>query len=107
MPKEKHITKYECSICGKTYSTLEQATKCESRPVRQDKGVKIGDEVLILNGAGQGKKAKVRRTYVVDMEWGHYAWDRYWHTVSVEADIIGEYGTRNLTFDSYEPVRKS
>ncbi len=95
-------TEYVCEICGTHYGTAEAALLCESKPVSQDKGVKIGDVVLITSGDGTGKKAKVKARRVLSREYGHYQWERYWHTVSLEADVINSWGTRFLTFDSYE-----
>jgi hypothetical protein len=102
--KTKHITPYECEICGARYSTADVAKKCESKPLSQDKGVNVGDEVLITSGDGKGEKATVERILVYDMEWGHYAWERYWHTIGLVANLNESPGSRQLTFDSYEPV---
>ena len=95
-------TQYKCGICGAVYDTVGGATRCEEKPLSADKGVKVGDEVLITNGDGTGKRAKVTSVSVLDKEWGHYAWERYWHTVVIHADIIDGFGSRMLTFDSYE-----
>jgi hypothetical protein len=102
--KTIQIQKYQCEICGHSYGTAEAAKKCESKPVSADKGVKIGDVVLITKGDGQGMKAQVESRYIVGMEWGHYAWERYWHTVSITAKVLDSWGNRHLAFDSYEPV---
>ena len=50
---------------------------------------------------GAGKRAKVTSVSIVDKDWGHYRWERYWHTVALTADFDG-WGSRMLTFDSYE-----
>lgn len=97
---------YKCSICGTTYKDEKSAYDCEEKPISQDKGVKVGDKVFILSGDGTGEIATVKRRMVVDKSWGHYAWERYWHTVMISADIDGSYGSRQLTFDAYEPVKK-
>jgi len=96
------LTRYKCSKCGALYGSQTDAESCESRPITKDKGAKVGDIVTILNGEGAGQKAKVTNVHVIDREWGHYAWERYWHTVSVTADLVDGYGTRHLTFDSYK-----
>ena len=95
---------YKCEICGSEYTTQKEALGCEARPLKQDKGVKKGDIITITKGDGAGKKAKVTRVFVYDKEWGHYAWERYWHTVGLSADLIGKdtWGSRQLTFDDYE-----
>jgi len=103
--KEISIIKYKCDKCGHAYSDEKEALECESKEISQDKGVKIGDIVLITNGGGAGKKAKVKEIIIFDKNWGHYAWKVYWHTVGITADILGEYGARLLTFDSYEVVK--
>jgi hypothetical protein len=41
--KEVPSTKYECGICRKQYFTEEAALGCESKPLSEDKGVKIVD----------------------------------------------------------------
>lgn len=98
------IQKYQCEVCGESYGTESAAKKCEARPVSQDKGVKIDDVVLITKGDGQGSKATVESRFVFSMEWGHYQWERYWHTVGITAKLNDSLGHRQLAFDSYEPV---
>lgn len=104
MPKVKKrtVVTYECSICKSSYSTEDEAIECEGKKISQDRGVKEGDIVIITQGDGTGKEALVKEVFIINKEWGHYAWKRYWHTVALEADIIGEWGTRMLTFDSYK-----
>lgn len=104
--EELQITRYKCETCGKAYDDKGSAEKCESRPVQQDRGVKIGDTVKITGGEGAGNTATVERIYVIDREWGHYAWERYWHTVALEAKVNGSYGHRILTFDNYEVIKR-
>lgn len=99
--KTVSLTRYECGLCGKQYESQGGALKCESRQISQDKGAKIGDRVRVLSGDGRGEIATVTNGAVIDMSWGHYAWERYWHTVSVTAQLSsGAY--RLLTFDDYE-----
>jgi len=105
--KATQIKRYQCEICGHSYDTVKAAKKCESKPVTEDKGVKVGDVVLITEGECKGMKAKVESRHIVDMEWGHYSWERYWHTVGITAKVIGSWGYRQLAFDSYQPVRRT
>lgn len=104
MVKEHKIIMYECSICGNKSKSKEGIEKCESRPVSQDKGVKVGDIILITTGEGAGKKGKVTDILIYDQSWGHYAWERYWHTIGLTVDLIDYYGSRQLTFDDYEVI---
>lgn len=103
----KTITRkfYKCSICDEEYSTKKEALSCESKPISQDKGVKVGDTILITGGEGARKQAKVTRKYIIDKYWGHHVWKRYWHTVALNADIIDSWGSRMLTFDHYEVIK--
>jgi hypothetical protein len=100
------IQKYACGICGHAYDSKESALKCESRPVTHD-DVQIGDEVEIATGEGQGQRLKVEEKWIVSMEWGHYAWERYWHTVSCSGPVLGSWGHRQLTFDARKKVNES
>lgn len=96
------VTKFKCSLCSTTYSTKKEALSCEGKSVTQNKGVKIGDIITITAGDGCGRLAKVTKVGVIDKSWGHHAWKTYWHTVYVNADILGSFGSRMLTFDSYK-----
>jgi len=95
-------TIYQCEICQTQYDSEDQAKYCESKPISQDKGVKIGDIVLIKRGEGAGKKAKVDHISIINKDWGHYAAERYHHTPMITAKIINDWGSRSLTFDDYE-----
>lgn len=97
-------TKYQCETCKTEYASEGDALRCESRPIMHDRGVKIGDEVLITGGDGKGMRCKVESVFILSRDWGHYAWERYWHTVGVSGPVIGSYGHRMLPFDSYEPI---
>jgi len=68
----KTITRkfYQCSICDEEYSTKKEALSCENKPISKDRGVKIGDTVLITGGQGTGQKGKVTRKWIVDKYWG-------------------------------------
>ena len=102
--KTLRVTRYKCSTCGKVYDSKASAEACEAKPVSHDKGVKVGDVVRITQGDGTGELATVETVYVVDREWGSYAWERYWHTVALIAKVNDGWGHRILTFDSYEYV---
>lgn len=94
-------TFYECEICHERYGSAEKALECESKPVTGDKGVKVGDTVRIVRGDGAGyENAKVTAVTIYSKNWGHYQWERYWHTVGLVAKL--DLGSRTLTFDDYE-----
>jgi hypothetical protein len=95
---------FQCELCQTVYRTEAEAKRCESVPVHEDKGAKVGDIVRVLTGEGKGELAKVTRRTVIDKDWGHYAAKRYWHTVAVDANLINSWGSRFLTFDAYEAV---
>ena len=80
--------------------TREEAFNCKSKPITQDKGIKLGDKVRILNGNGAGGLGLVKRLVVIDKKWGQ----RYWHTIMLIVDIVGSFGSRQLVFDDYEKV---
>lgn len=102
------VNKFQCEICKEFYDKKEDAEKCESRPIYQDKKVKVGDLVKIKSGDGAGKLAKVYKVAIRDMYYGHYVHERYWHTITVIADIMDDGGgTRILDFDSYEIVNEN
>ena len=103
--KTKQIALYVCEKCEESYSTEEAALECESRPISHDKGVKVGDVVKVTRGEGTGEFAKVVKIGVASMGYGHYLWERYWHTVMINrADLINGFGSRALMFDDYEVV---
>lgn len=100
--EEVTITKWECAICGQHYDTSLEATVCESRPVSMDAGYAVGDVVRITAGDGAGQLARITSRKIIDKDWGHYAWERYWHTPGYTADVIGTPYSRMLTFDQLE-----
>ena len=102
--KEYNVKTYKCEICGYASTNKDDVKSCESKSISQDKGVKIGDTVLITNGDSTGKKAKVTAVFIYNKHWGHYAWKTYWHTVGLQADVIDHWGTRQLTFNDYKVV---
>ena len=85
--KTEQITKYICEKCNTSYFDEQSAVICESREVTEDKGAKIGDRVMILSGQGSGEFAKISSITIIDKDWGHYHWERYWHTIAVCADL--------------------
>lgn len=95
---------YQCEVCQATYKAGDEARACEARPVQHDRGVKVGETVKITQGDGTGLLAKVESVTVLDKEYGHYAWERYWHTAALTAKLIDGSGHRFLTFDSYAVV---
>lgn len=98
------VEHFQCEACRHLYPTKTSALKCESRTVRRDQVVNVGDTVKILSGEGCGGLASVESVFVVDMNWGHYSWEKYWHTVAVTARLLNETGHRQLTFDAYKVV---
>jgi hypothetical protein len=104
MSEALHITRYSCHTCKQVYDDRASADLCESRPIIEDRGVKVGDLVLITGGDGAGKKARVETVYIVDKDWGHYAWERYWHTVALTAKVEDSWGHRMLVFDQYKTI---
>lgn len=98
--KEIKTTRYICELCLQPYELAEDALKCERLPIIYDKGVKIGDVVLITKGEGAGEKAKVSGVYVVSPNWH----PRYAHAINLSADLLDGSGTRTLTFDSYSVI---
>lgn len=103
----KTITKtyYQCEVCKQEYTKEEDALECEARPVKGC-GVAVGDIVKILSGDGTGKLLKVEEVHICSKDWGHYAWERYWHTEKVTGPVLDSYGHRVLTFDQMELVNK-
>jgi len=99
----KTTTTYTCEICDTEYCTEKEALDCEKQTITQNKGVKIGDEVMITYGDDTGYKATVTKISICDKYEGHYAWERYWHTPILTADVNG--GTRLLHWDWYEVVK--
>ena len=90
---------YVCSICGASYSTAKEAKSCESRSISEDKGMKVGDQVLITSGAGLGRQATVMSIGICDKEW-----DRYWHTTYITVKLVDYPGSRILLYDQYNLV---
>ena len=95
-------TLYHCEICDDTYATAKEALACEKKSIEQDRGAKAGDVVIITRGQSTGKKATVTKRWIYNKGWGHYAWERYWHTVGICAEIVDSPYSRQLTFDDYE-----
>ena len=101
----KIITKkyYKCGLCEIEYKSKKECLKCESKPISEDKGVKVGDIVNIIRGEGIGR-GEVECVHICSIGYGHYAWERYWHTVRLVVDCLDSHGSRILTFDEYELI---
>ena len=95
-------TKYQCEICEQQYFDEKSAKHCEMMPVQHDKGVKVGDVVRITQGDDTGSLAKVTDVKVHEPGWGPAI---YAHSVFVLADLIDSWGSRQLSFNSYEVVK--
>lgn len=102
--KVTKIKKYKCEICGTNYDTRKEAKECEAKPITKDKGVKVGDKVIITDGCRKGSMAKVDEIFILSMDWGHYDAELYHHTIALWARIGGSH--RLLTFDSYQQVNQ-
>jgi hypothetical protein len=99
------ITRYQCELCKALYTSKDQAIECESKPVSHDKGVKVGDLVIVTAGEGAGATAKVTEVFVIDKDWGHYYREQYHHTVAIAAELTTyPYGSRYLPYDHYKPL---
>lgn len=96
----KIIQTYQCGVCGQIFGTVIDCLHCEKQPVTKDTGVQIGDRVKILSGDNAGEFGTVSRRIVVQQDWGHYQWKRYWHTLAIEVRCDSG-GNRFLTFDAY------
>lgn len=101
-------TVYRCEICQEPYESEEEARICEARPVTQNiqfhSLLKRGDLVKITNGDSKGRVGRVLRSIIFSRWWGHYAADRYWHTIGYEVEVVEFWGQRLLTFDDYGPI---
>ena len=95
---------YECEKCHTFYESADLALECETRPITQDKNVKMDDMVRITRGDGAGSLAHITSVGVLSRDWGHHFWERYWHTVYITAKVIDDWGSRILTFDDYEAI---
>lgn len=100
------IEEYQCETCGTKYRNEADARRCESKAIAEDRGVQNGDKVRIIRGDGMGL-ATVEGRHIYSRDWGHYAWERYWHTVGLTAKCDEGWGHRQLTFDDYEVVPTS
>ena len=98
----KVVNRYQCEVCNRQYMTEKEAQACEARPVVHDRGVKVGDTVRITGGEATGKLARVTSIGIHEPGWGPA---RYDHSVFVTGDIIDSWGSRLLSFDSYEVLK--
>ncbi len=100
----QEVIKFKCSICGEIYDTKEQCESCENKPITQDKGVKIGDEVRVIKGYYQGL-AKVVGIRIESKHWRDHYFNRYWHTIGLSVNCINGLDSRSLSFDDYETIK--
>jgi hypothetical protein len=98
------LQRFRCDICKTLYNTKTEALSCESQPISHDMGIEISDVVLVVTGDRMGEKARVISTWIIDKYWGHYAWERYWHTVGLSVEYIDGHAVRMLTYDDFERV---
>jgi len=98
----KVLNRYQCELCKRIYETQEEAINCESTPVTNDKGVKIGDMVLITSGDGNGKRLRVTSIGVTQKGWGPAKYD---HSVFLTGDVIDSWGSRQLNYNAYEVLK--
>lgn len=92
-------TEYQCEVCEAKYNSEGNALACEAMPVKHDRGVKVGDTVRITAGEGTGSLCKVTGVHVHSPGWGPKDYD---HTVFLTGDVVGGWGSRQLSFNSYE-----
>lgn len=99
----KTITKefYVCEICGEEYGSKKEALACEKKPLSKDSGIKVGDTVIVRGGQGDGERGVVEKVWIYDKSWGHYAWERYWHTPGYSVKMNG-WGSRQCSWDGIE-----
>lgn len=94
-------TKYKCSICGKEYNTQEEAISCEQIPITHDKGIRVGDKVLVTYGEGSGHIVPVVSMWIIPGNWDGP--QQYLHTPCIQVEFPHPiYGNRNLLYDDYE-----
>lgn len=95
------MIKYNCSICGTNFADKKSAERCEQRKrITKRTILNVGDLVKIKNGDGAGEYAKITKKTIFDISWGHYMWERYWHTEGLIVSFDNGCG-RILTFDDY------
>lgn len=96
---------YQCLTCKAIYDKEQPALDCAERPVQYNRGITPGDIVLITRGDGEGHTATVTKVSIMDKHWGHYQWEKYWHTVALNADVNHRnFASRLLVFDSYTTI---
>ena len=96
---EKVTTTYVCEKCRKSFDSRMAAARCESVPITQDRGVKVGDIVRITYGQGAGARGLVERISVLDSEYAPVK--GYTHTIALSVKCIDSYGNRFLLHDHY------
>jgi hypothetical protein len=83
---------YICEICGEEYGTIDGCAKCEAIGKPTPK-YRVGDIVTIATGEGAGKLATVSHVMWYPPSWGG---NKYTHKVGYHADIINDWGSRQL-----------
>lgn len=101
------MEKFKCSICGTNFKDEITAKLCEqNNKITKQTIIDIGDCVKIKTGEGAGELVKITKKIIFDIEWGNYAWKRYWHTEGLIVEFENG-GGRILTFDDYyEDIKK-
>lgn len=104
--EQKYIY-YQCEICGEHYEKEEDALECESIPVTQDKGVKIGDFVINAGGFCKVVDVKIFSRSDALMMRDHSDCFSYIHTICLKVIYHANFqpkkhGTTILHFDDYD-----
>ncbi len=98
--RKEVITRFVCEICDTKFLGQKEAEECESKEVTMNKGVKVGDMVLVTKGPESGNKTMVIAIGACPKGNGSPDWNKIWHTIGVTIRV----GNRELTllYDQYE-----
>ena len=98
------ITKtfYQCSLCKKEYTDIKEAEECNARSIQNDVGIQVGDIVKVTMGECKGLLGKVTGISIADKYWGHYFWEKYWHTPVYTIEIINKSCCTSATYNGLE-----
>lgn len=109
----KTKVEYTCEVCGESYDNEEEALECEKKPVTHDELYGIVGRLGIIKIVKGPYKGQILRAYfcrVAPKYWGCPDWERYWHTLLIQAGIENEAGEiveyQTFPFDYYEIVYK-
>ena len=93
------IYNYICPVCKKQYVEYLPALECMSRPIQHDTKLIAGDKIIRLSTK---LIHTVLDTHIVQPNECYGDNNRYWHTVSIEVDLLPN---RQLTlyYDDYIP----